>query len=92
MLPSPKVRNLNTRLFVPFHPFPFQQQLFSKTLFPYTTKLYNKSEHDLLRVNKKKLGGGGCQFKGKKTGNLNKSKIKKNCVINWFGFLFGEIW
>ena len=46
-MPTPKVRNKNTRSFVPFIPFPFQYEYFSKTFFPYTTKLYNKLEHSL---------------------------------------------
>ena len=46
-MPSPKIRNKNTRSFVPFHPFPFQNEYFYTTLFPYTTKLYNKLEHSL---------------------------------------------
>ena len=33
-MPSPKIRNKNKRSFVPFHPFPFQHEYFSKTFFP----------------------------------------------------------
>ena len=46
-MPTPKIRNKNTRSSVPFNPFPFQHEYFSKTFFPYTTKLYNKLEHSL---------------------------------------------
>ena len=44
----------NTRSSVPYNPFPYKHEFFSKTFFPYTTKLYNKlphsirKEHDIL--------------------------------------------
>ena len=65
-MPSPRVRNKNTRSFVPFNPFPYKHEYFSRTFFPYTTKLYNKlepsirNERDILefksKLNKKIQG------------------------------------
>ena len=58
-MPSPRVRNKNTRSFVPFNPFPYKHEFFSRTFFPYTTKLYNKlepsirNERDILEFKSK---------------------------------------
>ena len=58
-MPSPRVRNKNTRSFVPFNPFPYKHEYFSRTFFPYTTKLYNKlepsirNERDILEFKSK---------------------------------------
>ena len=71
-MPSAREKNKNTRSFVPFNPFPFQHDYFSKTFFPYTTKLYNKfepsirNEQDLL------------EFKSRLKTKYNGQKVKHN--------------
>ena len=48
-MPSFKINNKNTRLSVPYNQFPFKYAFFSKTFFPYTTKLYNKLPHTIRK-------------------------------------------
>ena len=77
-MPSAREKNKNTRSFVPFNPFPFQHDYFSKTFFPYTTKLYNKlepsirNERDLLEF-KSRLK---TKYKGKKVKHYSRGISK----------------
>ena len=46
-MPSIRYNTTNTRSSVPYNPFPYKHEFFSKTFFPYTTKLYNKLPHSI---------------------------------------------
>ena len=48
-MPSTKINTKNTRSSVPYNPFPYKHEFFSKTFFPYTTKLYNKLPHSIRK-------------------------------------------
>ena len=65
-------------MFVPFHPFPFKHDHFSKTFFPYTTNLYNRLEsskrnqQDLLEFKLRLI----TKYKGKKVKHYSRGISK----------------
>ena len=69
-MPSFKINTNNTRSSVPYNQFPFKHVFFSKTFFPYTTKLYNKLPHSIR--NERDL----LQFKSRLKQHYNYKKVK----------------
>ena len=46
-----RINTKNTKFSVPYNPFPLKHDFFSKPLFPFTTKLYNKLPHSIRKEN-----------------------------------------